>query len=145
MSKVNGMVTMQERMVNLINQMTIPVVEVAIVLESHINQMLPLLLDYATENSVELSDKLTKRWELKVESVDSNSSNFSIEKVLDIIDKDRMDILSTLIRVSLHELDMDVSDGILFLRSWEKLVREQLAQVKGPGQLFSPLEIPEDF
>lgn len=139
------MVTMQERMVNLINQMTIPVVEVAIVLESHINQMLPTLLDYADKNSVKLSDKLTKRWELNVESVDSNSSNFSIEKVLDIIDKDRMDILSTLIRVSLHELDMDVSDGILFLRSWEKLVREQLAQVKGPGQLFSPLEIPEDF
>lgn len=107
--------------------------------------MLPLLQKFASDNSLELSTKLTDRWELEVESVDSNSSNFSIEKVLDIIDKDRMDILSTLIRVSLHELNMDVSDGILFLRSWEKLVREQLAQVKGPGQLFSPLEIPEGF
>lgn len=145
MTEVDGMVTMQERMVNLINQMTIPVVEVAIVLESHINQMLPILQKFATDNSLELSTKLTDRWELEVESVDSNSSSFSIEKVLDIIDKDRMDILSTLIRVSLHELNMDVSDGILFLRSWEKLVREQLAQVKGPGQLFSPLEIPEGF
>ena len=145
MTEVDGMVTMQERMVNLINQMTIPVVEVAIVLESHINQMLPLLQKFASDNSLELSTKLTDRWELDVESVDSNSSSFSIEKVLDIIDKDRMDILSTLIRVSLHELKMDISDGILFLRSWEKLVREQLAQVKGPGQLFSPLEIPDGF
>ena len=47
-------------MVNLINQMTIPVVEVAIVLESHINQMLPLLQKkFASDNSLELSTKLT--------------------------------------------------------------------------------------
>ena len=38
LSSVEGLVTLQERMVNLVNQMTIPVVEVAIVIESHINQ-----------------------------------------------------------------------------------------------------------
>ena len=51
MSNVEGLVTLQERMVNLVNQMTIPVVEVAIVIESHINQLLPKLIEYSQKNS----------------------------------------------------------------------------------------------
>ena len=145
MSNVEGLVTLQERMVNLVNQMTIPVVEVAIVIESHINQLLPKLIEYSQKNSFQLSPKITQRWELDVEKTAYSNSNFSIEKVLDIIDKDRMDIFSTLIRVTLNEVQLEYTDAILFLRNWEKLVREQLAQVSGPGQLFSPLEIPDGF
>ena len=132
-------------MVNLVNQMTIPVVEVAIVIESHINQLLPKLIEYSQKNSFQLSPKITQRWELDVGNTAYSNSNFSIEKVLDIIDKDRMDIFSTLIRVTLNEVQLEYTEAILFLRSWEKLVREQLAQVSGPGQLFSPLEIPDGF
>ena len=145
MSNVEGLVTLQERMVNLVNQMTIPVVEVAIVVESHINQLLPKLIEFSQKNSIQLSPKITQRWELEVEKTAYSNSNFSIEKVLDIIDKDRMDILSTLIRVTLNEVQLEYTDAILFLRNWEKLVREQLAQVSGPGQLFSPFEIPDGF
>ena len=145
LSNVEGLVTLQERMVNLVNQMTIPVVEVAIVVESHINQLLPKLIEFSQKNSIQLSPKITQRWELEVEKTAYSNSNFSIEKVLDIIDKDRMDILSTLIRVTLNEVQLEYTDAILFLRNWEKLVREQLAQVSGPGQLFSPLEIPDGF
>ena len=145
MSNVEGLVTLQERMVNLVNQMTIPVVEVAIVIESHINQLLPKLIEYSQKNSFQLSPKITERWELDVGNTAYSNSNFSIEKVLDIIDKDRMDIFSTLIRVTLNEVQLEYTEAILFLRSWEKLVREQLAQVSGPGQLFSPLEIPDGF
>lgn len=145
MSNVEGLVTLQERMVNLVNQMTIPVVEVAIVIESHINQILPKLIEYSQKNSFQLSPKITQRWEIDVGNTAYSNSNFSIEKVLDIIDKDRMDIFSTLIRVTLNEVQLEYTEAILFLRSWEKLVREQLAQVSGPGQLFSPLEIPDGF
>ena len=145
LSNVEGLVTLQERMVNLVNQMTIPVVEVAIVVESHINQLLPKLIEFSQKNSIQLSPKITQRWELEVEKTAYSNSNFSIEKVLDIIDKDRMDILSTLIRVTLNEVQLEYTVAILFLRNWEKLVREQLAQVSGPGQLFSPLEIPDGF
>ena len=145
MSSVEGLVTLQERMVNLVNQMTIPVVEVAIVIESHINQLLPKLIEFSQKNSIKLSSKITQRWEIDIENTDYSNSNFSIEKVLDIIDKDRMDIFSTLIRVTLNEVQLEYTDAVLFLRSWEKLVREQLAQVSGPGQLFSPLEIPDGF
>ncbi|MGB0265053.1 MAG: hypothetical protein ACPGAN_02095 [Candidatus Poseidoniaceae archaeon] len=145
MSNVEGLVTLQERMVNLVNQMTIPVVEVAIVIESHINQLLPKLIEFSQKNSIQLSPKITQRWDIDVENSAYSNSNFSIDKVLDIIDKDRMDIFSTLIRVTLNEVQLEYTDAILFLRSWEKLVREQLAQVSGPGQLFSPLEIPDGF
>lgn len=145
LSNVEGLVTLQERMVNLVNQMTIPVVEVAIVVESHINQLLPQLIEFSQKNSIQLSPRITQRWEIEVENTEFSNSNFSIDKVLDIIDKDRMDILSTLIRVTLNEVQLEYTDAILFLRSWEKLVREQLAQVSGPGQLFSPLEIPDGF
>ena len=31
------------------------------------------------------------------------------------------------------------------MREWEALVRTQLAAASGPGQLFSPLDLPEDF
>ena len=75
-----------------VNQMTIPVVEVAIVIESHINQLLPKLIEYSQKNSFQLSPKITQRWELDVGNTAYSNSNFSIEKVLDIIDKDRMDI-----------------------------------------------------
>ena len=68
--------------------MTIPVVEVAIVIESHINQLLPKLIEFSQKNSIQLSSKITQRWELDVEKTAYSNSNFSIEKVLDIIDKD---------------------------------------------------------
>ena len=70
---------------------------------------------------------------------------FDAEKVLKIVDQDRMDILSTLIRVTLVETEMDLVEGILALRAWEQLVRQQLAEAAGPGQLFSPLEFPEEW
>ena len=56
-----------------------------------------------------------------------------------------MDILDTLIRVTLEEEQMLVSDALGVMRSWEHLVRGQLSQAAGPGQLFSPTEIPDDF
>ncbi|DAC40409.1 MAG TPA: hypothetical protein D7I00_04855, partial [Candidatus Poseidoniales archaeon] len=57
---------------------------------------------------------------------------FDVEKVLKIVDQDRMDILSTLIRVTLVEMEMDLIEAILALRAWEQLVRQQLAEAKGP-------------
>ena len=60
-------------------------------------------------------------------------------------DRDRMDILDTLIRVTLEEEQMLLSDALGVMRSWEHLARNQLSQVSGPGQLFSPTQIPEDF
>ena len=56
-----------------------------------------------------------------------------------------MDILATLIRVTLVEIDASLAEGLLALRPWEALSRTQLSNAKSPGQLFSPLEIPEEW
>jgi len=56
-----------------------------------------------------------------------------------------MDILATLIRVTLIETEMALDDGILALRMWEKLARSQLSAATTPGQLFSPIIIPEEW
>ena len=69
----------------------------------------------------------------------------ALDRLLDHVDADRMDILDTLIRVTLQEVDADLMHGILALRPWEHLVRTQLAAADGPGRLFSPLDIPDDF
>ena len=64
---------------------------------------------------------------------------------MNIVDNQRMDILDTLIRVTLIEINVSVIEAILALRQWEHLARTQLALATGPGQLFSPLDIPEDW
>ena len=56
-----------------------------------------------------------------------------------------MDILETLVRVTMVETEMILLDGVSSLRMWEHLVRSKLATITSPGQLFSPLEIPEEW
>ena len=146
MSESDAMVTLQERMVNLIGQLTMPVVEVALVLQHHIHSMMVSLTEHATQTGGEINSKVSNAWPIVSpdESIDSQIL-FDVEKVLKIVDQDRMDILSTLIRVTLIETEMNLIEGILALRSWEQLVRQQLADANGPGQLFSPIDLPEEW
>lgn len=146
MSATDSMVTLQERMVNLIGQLTMPVSEVALVLQHHIQGLLGSLNEYASSTGATISERVAQPWPIdQSRSTDENQSSFDVEKVLKIIDQDRMDILSTLIRVTLVETEMDLVEGILALRAWEQLVRQQLAEATGPGQLFSPLELPDEW
>jgi len=87
---------------------------------------------------------LSTQWPIDVESQDSEL-NFDLDRALSLVDRDRMDILDTLIRVTLEEEQMLLSDALGVMRAWEQLVRTQLAKATGPGQLFSPTEIPDDF
>lgn len=146
MSATDSMVTLQERMVNLIGQLTMPVSEVALVLQHHIQGLLGSLNEYASSTGAPISERVAQPWPIdQSRSTDENQSSFDVEKVLNIVDQDRMDILSTLIRVTLVETEMDLVEGILALRAWEQLVRQQLAEATGPGQLFSPLELPDEW
>ena len=135
-----SMVTLQERLVNLINQLSMPVLESSLVISRWTNRLVTQLHDHS--NTV--PENLALPWPLDVEPV-SSESTFDLEKALSLVDRDRMDILDTLIRVTLEEEEMLVSDALGVMRSWEHLVRGQLSQALGPGQLFSPTEIPEDF
>ena len=145
MSATDSMVTLQERMVNLIGQLTMPVAEVALVLQHHIQGLLGSLNEYIEKTGASISEQVAQPWPIEKNNVGQNPISFDVEKVLKIVDQDRMDILSTLIRVTLVETEMDLVEGILALRSWEQLVRQQLADATGPGQLFSPIELPDEW
>ena len=145
MSATDSMVTLQERMVNLIGQLTMPVAEVALVLQHHIQGLLGSLNEFVEKTGATINERVAQPWPIEENDVYHNPISFDVEKVLKIVDQDRMDILSTLIRVTLVETEMDLVEGILALRSWEQLVRQQLADATGPGQLFSPIELPEEW
>jgi hypothetical protein len=121
-----------------------PVIETSLVIGKWTNRVKMALEEVAKENNETLPLLLSEPWPLDVEAVES-TVEFELDKALSAVDVDRMDILETLIRVSIEELQIPLSDSLLVLRTWEKLVREQLSQASGPGQLFSPTDMPDDF
>ena len=142
---VESLVTLQERMVNLINQLSMPLVEVSIVIQNLLSPMLDSLNEHIAISGNTYGDKVLQAWPINLSEDVESAGNFDVAKVLKVIDEDRMDILSTLIRVTLVEEGLDLADGISALRMWEHLARTQLATIKSPGQLFSPIQIPEDW
>ena len=142
---IDGLVTLQERMVNLIKQLNMPLVEVSMVIQNMISPMLESLNKHAVENALELPDRIMNQWPIEKPIHDEVKSSLAVEKILSVIDEERMDILETLVRVTMVETEMILLDGIAALRMWEHLARTQLADITSPGQLFSPIEIPEDW
>ncbi len=141
---VDGLVTLTERTVNLINQLSMPLVEVSLVIQKHMNQLMGTLTQHLNETGQSVPESVLKPWPLD-KSLAASEQTFALDKVMDIIDHQRMDILDTLIRVTLIEINTTIIDAILALRQWEHLARSQLASATGPGQLFSPLSIPDDW
>ena len=142
---VDGLVTLQERMVNLINQLNMPIIEVSMVIQNMLTPMLESLSTHVAETGMEVPDKVMNQWPIDVPNHDVDNSSLAIDKILSVVDKDRMDILEALVRVTMVETEMILLDGISALRMWEHLVRSKLASITSPGQLFSPLEIPEEW
>lgn len=142
---VEGLVTLQERVVNLIKQLNMPLVEVSIVIQNMLSPMLTSLEEHAATNNSEIPEKLKNQWPIITPISEEVASSLSVHKILSVVDEDRMDILMTLIRVTMVETEMILIDGISTLRMWEHLARSQLSSITSPGQLFSPFEIPEDW
>ena len=142
---VDALVTLQERMVNLIKQLQMPLIETSMVIGNHIKQLMKSLDEYSSESGTIFPDKVTSPWELKVDNDVDSHTKMELDKILSIVDNDRMDILATLIRVTLIETELNLSEAILALRMWEHLARTQLAAATSPGQLFSPLVMPEEW
>ena len=144
---LQGMVTLQERMVHLIQQLSMPLVEVSMVISKQISGLMKSLNEHVEISGESFPSNVLKPWELTDTDAESSSaqSSFELEKVMSIVDEQRMDILDTLIRVTLIEADFTLADALLALRPWEQIARTQLSKVNGPGQLFSPIEIPDDW
>ena len=132
-------------MVNLIKQLSMPLVEVSMVIQNMISPMLESLNRHAADNNLEIPDRIVNQWPIEKPIHDEVKSSLAVEKILSVIDEDRIDILETLVRVTMVETEMILLDGIAALRMWEHLARTQLANITSPGQLFSPIEIPDDW
>ena len=132
-------------MVNLINQLNMPTIEVSMVIQNMLSPMLESLKIHVAETGMEVPDKIINQWPIDVPNHHYDESTLDIDKLLSVVDRDRMDILEALVRVTMVETEMILLDGISALRMWEHLVRSKLVTVTSPGQLFSPLEIPEEW
>ena len=139
------MVFLQEQLVNFLRQYSMPLIEVSLVFSKYTRQLTEALISEADVQGETLPDILAKPWPLLGDQEPLNASGPGLETVLENLDDDRMDILDTILRSAITVTEMTLADALMQLRQWEHLTRNQLADSKGAGQLFSPLEIPEDW
>ena len=139
------MVFLQEQIVNFLRQYSMPLIEVSLVFSKYTRQLTEALTTQAEVQGETLPEILTQPWPILGDSESSESSGPPLDTVLDNLDDDRMDILDTILRSAMVATEMPLADALMQLRQWEHLVRNQLADSKAAGQLFSPLEIPEDW
>ncbi len=140
------MLILHQNIVNLVKQLNIPLVEVSLVIAKFTKSLSDKLKEIAINNNENLPKKYTEAWPLDLEDSEQEINvSIQLEKVIDVLDTDRIDILDTLIRTSINLEEIPLADSLLVLRSWEKLVRSQLSKSTTPGQLFSTVVIPDDF
>ena len=135
----------QENMVSFVKQYNMPIVEVALVISKYIRILLEKLQEIANDSDEELPSHLLSPTpfdgDIKPPLIDS----FPLERLLDSLDEDRMDILDTLMRTAINAVEAPFSSALALFRDWEMLIRTQLSESRSPGHLFSPMKIPEDF
>jgi len=138
---------LRENMVHLTNQLSMPIIEVALVISKYIRIILDSLQRAAREEGEELPDSLINPIPSESAPLDSVKaiSSFPLEKLIDRVDQDRIDILDTLVRSILNESQLEFVSALQELRDWEFEIREQLSGVSTPGGLFSPLSLRDDF
>ena len=139
------MVFLQEQLVNFLRQYSMPLIEVSLVFSKYTRQLTEALTSEAEVQGETLPDILAEPWPLLGNQEPLNASGPGLETVLENLDDDRMDILDTILRSAITVTEMPLADALMQLRQWEHLTRNQLADSKGAGQLFSPLEIPDDW
>tara|TARA_B100000945_G_scaffold107073_1_gene84802 strand:+ start:458 stop:922 length:465 start_codon:yes stop_codon:yes gene_type:complete len=144
-SSTEKMLFLQENMVHFVNQMSMPVIEVSLVLSKYLKKLVDVLEEKAQNEGEELSHKVLNPWPIDNDAIDSNRPGMPLERILEIVDIDRMDILDTMIRTIINGSELPFVDAVLALRRWEHLARSQLARASGTGQLFSPMILPSDF
>jgi len=139
------MVFLQEQIVNFLRQYSMPLIEVSLVFSKYTRQLSQALATQAESEGETLPQILAQPWPMLGEKETPETTGPPLETVLENLDDDRMDILDTILRSSMVSTEMPLADALMQLRQWEHLARNQLADSKGAGQLFSPLEIPEDW
>ncbi len=138
---------LRENMVHLTNQLSMPIIEVALVISKYIRMLLDSLQKAAIEEGEELPEIILNPLpsNSSLSETTSGISSFPLEKLIDRVDQDRMDILDTLVRTILNESQLEFVSALQEFRDWEFEIRNQLSEISSPGGLFSPLSLDDDF
>ena len=136
---------LQENLSNFVKQYNLPIIESALVISKYLNILLSELQKIALSEGEILPEHITKPWPIISVIEPPRIDNFPLDKLMQTIDKDRMDIFDTIIRTIVNGSEIPFVNVISLMRDWEKIIRTQLAKSTSPGHLFSPLELPENF
>ena len=132
-------------MVNFVNQYSQPIIEVSLVVSKYIRIILEKLQETASLSDETLPVEIFSPRELQSINEPPILDSFPLERVLESVDQDRMDILDTIVRTVLNETELPFLSALAVLRDWEYVTRSQLSKSTSPGHLFSPIQLPEDF
>ena len=140
---------LRENMVHLTEQLSMPVIEIGLVISKYIRILLDSLKIAATKSDEILPETILFPIPIDTSNEESvrppDITSFPLEKLIDRVDQDRMDILDTLIRTVVNESELEFTHALQELRQWEMEIRKQLTEVSSPGGLFSPLVLSEGF
>ena len=64
---VEGLVTLTERTVNLVNQLSMPLVEVSLVIQKHVNQLMTTLTDHLEATGQTVGERVHSPWPVDIQ------------------------------------------------------------------------------
>lgn len=136
---------LQENLSNFVKQYNLPIIESALVISKYINILLNELKKKASLEKENLPLEITDPWPITGEMKTPKIEDFPLDKLMQNIDQDRMDIFDTIIRTIINGSEIPFVNAVMLLRDWEKVIRTQLVKSTSPGHLFSPLELNDNF
>ena len=142
----SGVLFLQQQMVAITRQLSIPLIEVSLVVQKYTKALVGELQNHAQQSGEELPQEILQPLPLETSSSEGvGGANIAPERLLQMIDADRMDIFDTVIRTAINEKATPLYDALLVIRDWERIARIQLSTATSPGQLFSPIELSDDY
>lgn len=136
---------LQENLSNFVKQYNLPIIESALVISKYINILLNELKKKASLEKENLPLEITDPWPITGEMKTPKIEDFPLDKLMQNIDQDRMDIFDTIIRTIINGSEIPFVNAVMLLRDWERVIRTQLVNSTSPGHLFSPLELDDNF
>jgi hypothetical protein len=136
---------LQENLSNFVKQYNLPLIESALVVSKYLNILLGELQKIAILEGEVLPESITQPWPIISEIEPPKIDSFPLDRLMQTIDQDRMDIFDTIIRTIINGSEIPFVNAVSLMRDWEKIIRTQLVKSTSPGHLFSPLELPENF
>ena len=120
--------------------------EVSLVIKKYLRILVARLDSIAEGEGGGLPSTVSEAWPIQSNATtDESQLQLSIDRLLEAVDAQRMDILDTLMRTVINDEQIPLLDAVLILRQWEHLARSQLSSIKHPRELYYPLGLPDGF